>query len=110
MDLLDGILSKGEYDDVKERYLQERDALLEEEKTAENQCAQRKEAALTAYQWLNRLKQYRRVPVIDKELVDLLIDKILIYGGNRIQVKLNYSDPFNAFSTVLSKEVPTDGE
>ena len=104
MNLTEGLLNRDEYDFMKERYSQERMALLEEEREAELKVLKAKETYSTAQKWLNGLKEYGKVSVLSKELVDLVIDKIYVFSDKRIQVVLNYSDPYKDFASILSKK------
>lgn len=106
MNLTEGLLNRDEYDFMKARYNQEREALLEEEHEAELKLLELKETYNTATKWLNCLKQYGKVPELNKELVDLIVDKIYVFNDKRIQVILNYGDPYKAFASILTdKEV-----
>lgn len=106
MNLTDGLLNREEYDYMKARYNQEREALLEEEREAELKVLEYKETYKTASNWLNCLKQYGEVPELTKELIDLVIDKIYVFNDRRIQVTLNYKDPYEQFVSLLAdKEV-----
>ena len=104
MNLTEGLLNRDEYDFMKERYSQERMALMEEEREAELKVLKAKETYSTAQKWLNGLKEYGKVSVLSKELVDLVIDKIYVFNDKRIQIVLNYSDPYKDFASILSKK------
>lgn len=106
INLTDGLLNRDEYDFMKARYTQEKNALMEEEREAELKVLEAKETYNTAQRWLDSLKQYRKVPALNKELLDLIVDKIYVLNDKRIQVVLNYDDPYKAFASILTnKEV-----
>ena len=50
----------------------------------------------TANEWINMLKNewYLKDGNIDKNLMDLLINKIIVYDKNTIKVEVAFSDPF----------------
>lgn len=102
INLTDGLLNRDEYDYMKARYTQERNALMEEEREAELKLLEAKETYNTAQRWLNSLKQYGKVPTLNKELIDLIIDKVYVFNDKRIQVVLNYGDPYKAFASILT--------
>lgn len=104
MDLADGLLTKGEYDYIKGRYVLEHTALVQEEEKAKRLEANKREIQIKANKWFAALKKYRSVQVIDKELVDLLVERILIFSDKRILFVLNYSNPVKDFATLLAHD------
>lgn len=46
--------------------------------------------------WLTMMKGAHGMTELTQELVDALIEKVLVYGGGRIEVVLNYNDVFRA--------------
>lgn len=109
MDLTSGLIDKEEYDFTKARYLQELSILQEAELDAEHAVAKVKESIVEARQWLDGIRQFRKVPELTKNLVDLMIDRILIYEGGGIHIKLNYSDPYRDFHILMRKEPSKNG-
>lgn len=109
MDLTSGLIDKEEYDFTKERYLQELSVIQETEIDAERAVARVKESIIEARQWLDGIRQFRKVPELTKNLVDLMIDRILIYEGGGIHIKLNYSDPYKDFYILMRKEPSKNG-
>ena len=109
MDLTNGILNREEYEYTKARYAKEREALLSEEREAEKKTLSMKETYNTAQKWLNSLRQYRRLPMLNKEIVDIIVDKIFVFSDKRIQISLNYKDPYKEFAPLLGEtEVTKD--
>lgn len=106
-DLTDGLLNRDEYEYTKARYAKEHTALLEEEREAELEALTLKETYHSAQKWLNSLKKYRRLPVLNREIVDLIVERILIYSDKRIEIVLSCSDPYQAFAVIL-KETETN--
>ena len=103
MDLTNGILNREEYEYTKARYDGEREALLREEREAELKALAVKETINTAQKWLNSLRQYRRLPVLNREIVDIIVDKIFVFSDKRIEIRLNYSDPYKAFAPLCGE-------
>ena len=103
VDLTNGILNREEYEYTKARYDGEREALLREEREAELKALAVKETINTAQKWLNSLRQYRRLPVLNREIVDIIVDKIFVFSDKRIEIRLNYSDPYKAFAPLCGE-------
>lgn len=97
-DATDGVLDREEYLRIKMAYIEEH-ALIEareEEETARRESFQK--ALHSTEAWLKAIQKYREVPVIDRELVDALVDKILVYDHKSIRICLTYSDPYAPFA------------
>lgn len=103
VDLTNGILNREEYEYTKARYDGEREALLREEREAELKALAVKETINTAQKWLNSLRQYRRLPVLNREIVDIIVDKIFVFSDKRIEIRLNYADPYKAFAPLCGE-------
>lgn len=96
-----GVLDREDYLQLKMGYLEEH-ALLEvrENEAKEQQDALRK-AIKSTEDWLKTIEKYKEVPVIDRALVDALVDKILVYDNKSIHICLTYSDPYTPLAAYL---------
>ena len=102
-DLTDGLLNRDEYEYTHARYVREHASLLEEEREAELESLTMKETYHSAQKWLNSLRKYRKLPILNREIIDLIVDKILIYSDKRIEIVLSCSDPYQAFASILKE-------
>lgn len=109
MDLTSGLIDKEEYEFTKNRYLEELSLLQETELEAEKAVSLVKESIISARQWVEGIRQFQKVPELTKELVELLIKRILIYENGAIHIELNYSDPYKEFYMLRKKEVVSNG-
>lgn len=100
---IEGVLDAEEYACLKEKYNLEYERLAEEERTAMCQETQLDHQIDSAKKWINALKRYQRIPVVDRELLDLLIDKIYVFSDKRIRIELKYKDPFAPFMEFLEE-------
>lgn len=50
----------------------------------------------TAQAWVRAMQEYQRLPVLTKELLDTLVERISIHGDRSITIQFNYADPFAA--------------
>lgn len=100
---IEGVLDAEEYACLKEKYNLEYERLAEEERTVMCQETQLDHQIDSAKKWINALKRYQRIPVVDRELLDLLIDKIYVFSDKRIRVELKYKDPFAPFMEFLEE-------
>lgn len=100
---IEGVLDAEEYACLKETYNLEYERLAEEEHTVMCQETQLDHQIDSAKKWINALKRYQRIPVVDRELLDLLIDKIYVFSDKRIRIELKYKDPFAPFMEFLEE-------
>ena len=72
----------------------QRDQLRDEESKAEQEAQKLVDCVSTTKSWIAGIKKYHWLPSINREIVDLLVKDILVFGDRRIQINLNYTDPY----------------
>lgn len=105
VDLTDGLIDKQEYAYAKQKYNEEYEHLLEEENRLFTSSRRLGNIVASSDKWIRTLKEYRSIPDIDRKAVDFLVKRIKIYPGKRIELILNYEDPFRLVSEYL-KQIP----
>lgn len=101
IDLTDGLIDKGEYAYAKQKYNAEYTKLLEEEHKA-FASTKRLDTIMEGYhQWIRALQEYQRFPIINRKLLDMLVDRILIYPDKRVEIQLAFDDPYRAVTDYL---------
>lgn len=100
-DVAAGVLDREEYLQLKIGYLEEHARLEYQEKEAKEHQESLQKAIKSTETWLKALEKYRAVPIIDRALVDALVDKILVYDNKSIHVCLTYSDPYASLAAYL---------
>ena len=103
VDLTDGLIDKQEYAYAKQKYNEEYEHLLEEENRLFTSSRRLGNIVASSDKWIRTLKEYRSIPDIDRKAVDFLVKRIKIYPGKRIELILNYEDPFRLVSEYLEQ-------
>ena len=103
VDLTDGLIDKQEYTYAKQKYNEEYEHLLEEENRLFTSSRRLGNIVASSDKWIRTLKEYRSIPDIDRKAVDFLVKRIKIYPGKRIELILNYEDPFRLVSEYLNQ-------
>lgn len=103
VDLTDGLIDKQEYAYAKQKYNEEYEHLLEEENRLFTSSRRLGNIVASSDKWIRTLKEYRSIPDIDRKAVDFLVKRIKIYPGKRIELILNYEDPFRLVSEYLNQ-------
>ncbi len=91
-DLLSGLLSKEDHDRMKEKYAQEKQAL--EERISQLQKEQRREKELLTARnpWLTAFRKHTGKVELTAELVHALVERIVVYEQNRVEIQFKYRD------------------
>ena len=105
VDLTDGLIDKDEYAYAKKRYNDEYEHLLEEENRVFASSKKLGNIVASSNKWIQFVKEYRAIPDVDRKAVEYLVKRINIYPDKRIQIILNYEDPFRMISEYI-EEIP----
>jgi len=105
VDLTEGLIDKDEYAYAKKRYNGEYEQLLEEENRLFSSSKKLGNIVASSNKWIQFVKEYRSLPDIDRKAVDYLIKRINLYPDKRIEIILNYEDPFRQISEYVA-EIP----
>ena len=93
---VEGILNEEEYAFAKQTYEEQYEAL----NRLLDEAVERRERFLASIspdnKWLTMMRGVAGMTGLTQELVDAIIEKVLVYGGGRIEVVLNYNDVFYA--------------
>lgn len=93
-DLVSGILDKAEYTWLRQSYLEKIAFLKHQEMEIQKKCGEQSDNFERLETWLNAIKHYQRFLVIDRGLIDLLVEKITVFHDRSIHISLNYADPY----------------
>lgn len=95
-DYAEGILNEEEYAFAKSTYEEQYEALSRLLDEAVERRERFLESASPENKWLTMMRGAASATGLTQELIDAMIDKVLVYGGGRIEVVLNYNDVFRA--------------
>lgn len=92
-DLTSGILDRETFQRLKESNRRELAALAEQENAVRAEVEEQKAALSMAEAWMAAIRRYRKLPVLDRGLIDTLVEKILVFEDKSIRICLTYQDP-----------------
>lgn len=101
IDLAQRVIDREEYDFMRNKYEQQRDELLTQEAKAAGRSAAMESALSATEQWIRAVKRYQTLPEIDREVINTLIEKVLVYEDRHIKIVLRYTDPYLPLSDFL---------
>lgn len=103
-DVAIGILDREEYIRIKARYRDEHSHLEQQERDAYKECERIKSVLGTAETWLAAIQRYQELPKIDREIVDMLVDRMLVFEDRSIRISMTYGNPFALLETCLDSD------
>ncbi|MGN0773378.1 MAG: recombinase family protein [Candidatus Ventricola sp.] len=102
-DLMDGNLDREEYAYMKAAYREQLAALSQKEKKAQEENLALSQALNTSQAWLENMMKYRKLPHVDRELMELLIDRIVVGDDKRVMIELRCADPLAKLQIMLDQ-------
>lgn len=103
IDLTQRVIDRSEYDYMKKQYAKKYDALLQEETKALSAIRAKDDALSATEKWLDAMKKYQRLPVIDRGILNLLVSRIEVSADRKIRIILNYEDPYQPIMKFLER-------
>lgn len=94
LDLAEGIIEREEYEFMHNRLATSLNQLRSEIEIAQVAIKELGKIEISSMEWIEKLKKQRSFADMDKELMDLLINKIIVYDKNTIKIEVDFSDPF----------------
>ncbi len=102
-DLARGIIDRDMYEYAKKHYEEEMNNIMLEENEISISIGKLEKTLSTASQWVETIKRYEKLPEIDRELVDKVVDYIEVYSNKEILIHLTYGDPFAYLKDYIQK-------
>ena len=94
---MDKIISREEYRELKQNFFKK----IENAKVSMKGLEEKKKRMLSnemrTQQWVTEFKQYRNIKSLDRKTVVMLIDRIVVYSTDRIEIHFNYEDEITEF-------------
>lgn len=91
-DMLDHVVSREEYHEYNRRFT---DKLHNAESTKRELEKQKEKVSMEGrreHPWIEDFKRYRMVAELDRKAVVTLIDKIIVFGKERLEIRFKYAD------------------
>ena len=96
-DMTDGIISREEYRDIKQTFSKK----IETAKNTRHELEEKRKRMLSnemcTQQWVEEFKKYHNIESLNRKVIAILIDRIIVYGTDRIEIHFNYEDEIAEF-------------
>lgn len=103
-DLTDGVLNREEYAYMKAKYAEQLAALTQKEQQAQEANRLLSQALHTSQAWLESVLKYKKLPHVDRELVEQLIDRIVVGDDKSVMIELRCADPLAKIRAVYERQ------
>lgn len=91
-DYADQILSQEEYLFAKKKYEEEYQRLLEDEERLIASSEKTANTISMASSWIAYMKKFHKVKKLDKQLIDIFVEKIFVYENRRVEIIMNFKE------------------
>jgi len=102
-DMISGLLDNSEYDFMSKRLDKQLSQLQHDYNEALKAKNELEQIGTSAEGWIRALKEYGAFRIIDRSLMEALVDKIYVYDSSHIHIKLNFADPFKDVYTYVNR-------
>lgn len=110
-DLAEEIITKEEYDELYARFKAKRESILQAKKELKEHIGKLNLNDIYKQSWLNDIKEYGNIVELNRKLVIVLIEKIVVYDKNSIEIYFRYGDEMEfLISTAEAYERQGKGE
>ena len=103
IDLTNGVIDRSEYEYMKVKYSQKLEYYREESEELIGKSQELTTVISTTQQWLNAIKEYKKLPEINRPVLDALVDKIYVSESKTIKIDLKYCDPYKPIMDYLQE-------
>ena len=103
VDLAERLIDREEYEYIKSHYEIQLDGFRAEENRILSDLDKVRSVTSETERWVKALKKYHRLSEIDRPLLDMLVNKILVHSDRNIEIILNYADPFCPITDYLNE-------
>ena len=96
-DMSDGVITREEYRDIKQTFSQK----METAKCKRYELEEKKEKMMfnggCSPQWIEEIKLYQNIQTLNRKVVIMLVEKIVVYNTDRIEIHFNHRDEIADF-------------
>ncbi len=102
-DMVDETITKEDYAELNARFGHKIDAAKKAQTDIESQKVRLSVGKIQEQKWVRDLEQYGEIIEIDRKTAVALIDKIIVYDKERIEIVFRYQDEMNLLLSVASE-------
>lgn len=91
-DMVDGIITREEYRDIKQTFTRKMERAEESIRELETKKRRLLSNEMCTQKWVEEFKNCRNIESLDRKVTVMLIERIVIYSSDRIEIHFNHAD------------------
>lgn len=103
-DKLDEIISESEFKEINKRFSLKLDAAIEKKKELLETKHRLMKNTTHLKPWIEEFKRFQNISSLDRSIVVSLIDSIVVYGKNEIDIRFHYQDEMQELFALADME------
>jgi len=100
-DKIEGLISEDEFYEYQNFYDMQAQSLEESVQAVKRDVNELLEQGVMNSEWIKSFKSHRNIRELTRNILIELVDKIVVYEGNRINIMFNYSDQYEALEMAI---------
>lgn len=101
--MVDGIITREEYHELKKNYTELRSEAERQAEGLQEEMVRALESSVDGNGWMEQFKKYRNITELDRTAVVSLIDRIFIYRDKRVDIIFNCQDELRLLDETLAQ-------
>ena len=94
-DMIDGIITREEYRDIKQTFSQKIETAEESVRELERKKKRMLSNEMRTQKWVEEFKQFQNIKTLDRKVAVMLLNRIVVYSSDRIEIHFNNEDEIN---------------
>lgn len=96
-DMTDGVISREEYREIKQTFSKKMETAKNTRQELEEKRKRMMSGEMNTPQWVEEFKKYQNIQTLNRKVVIMLIEKIVVHSADRIEIHFNYQDEIAEF-------------
>lgn len=93
-DMTEGLIDREEYARLKARYSAQAEQLAQTVAKIQQEVNAFQNIVTNSRKWIETIKQPKKLPELDRTIVEELFEQILVFKDKSIHIKAKFADPF----------------
>lgn len=108
--LADGIIDREDYKDLKAKYTRRRKEAEEQAESIREEMSQELAGSSENRTWMDQFRKHENISELDRSVVVMLIERIMLYQGHRLEIVFRWQNEFQWLSDLLARQARSEQE
>lgn len=101
--LTDGIIDRGEYQEMKKTYTHRRAEAEEQAEVIQEEINREMTGSTEKQEWMEQFRKRQNITSLDRTVVAALIERVLIYKGHHVEIVFRWNGEFQWLMETVTK-------